>query len=114
MADYMINKKERQLGLQHALSLKIQKKEFFIIENLQFENSTVKEFFHFKKIHNIDSNSVLLIDNEKNQMVLKAIGNIHEANFLPIIGINVLSVIQNKFVICTEKALTVLQERGIL
>jgi hypothetical protein len=47
-------------------------------------------------------------------MVLKAIGNIHEANFLPIIGINVLSVIQNKFVICTEKALTVLQERGIL
>jgi large subunit ribosomal protein L4 len=112
--DYKINKKERVLGLQHALSLKIENKELLVVNEINFKNSTVKEFLQFKKGYGLDTNSVLLIDEEKSMTILKAISNIHEANFLPIVGINVLSLIDNKFVIITANALKALQERGVL
>jgi large subunit ribosomal protein L4 len=112
--DYKINKKERVLGLQHAISLKIQNKELVVVKEMDFKQSTVKEFLQFKKNYGIETNSVLLIDEEKSMTILKAISNIHEANFLPIVGINVLSLIDNKFVIITANALKVLQERGVL
>ena len=112
--EYKINKKERVLGLQHAISLKIENKELVVVKEMDFKQSTVKEFIQFKKNYGINTNSVLLIDEEKSMTILKAISNIHEANFLPIVGINVLSLINNKFVIITANALKALQERGVL
>jgi large subunit ribosomal protein L4 len=112
--DYKINKKEKTLGLQHALSFKIKEQKFLVIENLNFDSGTVKAFLQFKKIFDIKTNSILFIDNEKNNFILKAINNLHESNFLPVMGINVLSVIKNDILICTEGALKVLNERGVL
>ena len=112
--DYKINKKEKVLGLKHAMSLKIQKKELFILDKIDFSASTVKAFLEFKKIHGIETNSVLLVDREKNEKILKSINNIHEANFLPVVGINVLSVVENQILILSEEALKTLQERGII
>lgn len=112
--DYKINKKERLLGLKHAISLKIENKELLVVEDIEFKKSTVKEFLNFKKSYHIETNSVLLIDEEKSISILKAISNINEANFLPIVGINVLSLIENKFIIITAGALKTLQERGVL
>lgn len=112
--DYKINKKEKMLGLQHAISLKIQKNEILLLDELNFKNSTVKDFLQFKKSHEIDTNSVLFIDTDKNSSILRSISNIHEANFLPVGGINVLSIIENEILICSEEALNKLQERGII
>jgi large subunit ribosomal protein L4 len=112
--DYKINKKERLLGLKHAISLKVKNKEVIIIDKLEFKNISVKEFLHFKKQLSLDTNSILFVDKTKNDNVLKSISNIVEANFLPIIGINVLSLIENKFLVCTEEAFRVLQKRGAL
>lgn len=112
--DYKINKKEKLLGLKHAISLKIDNKELLVIKDMNFKKSTVKEFLEFKKNYGIETNSVLLIDEEKSLTILRAINNIHEANFLPVVGVNVLSLINNKFVIMTENALKTLQTRGVL
>jgi len=112
--DYKINKKEKVLGLKHALSLKVEKKELFILDTIDFTASTVKALLEFKKIHGIKTNSLLLVDSEKNEKILKSINNIHEANFLPVVGINVLSVVENQILIMSENALKTLQERGVI
>ena len=112
--DYQINKKEKVLGLQHAISLKAENNELIIVNEIDFKTSTVKEFISFKKSFNIDTNSVLLIDKEKSMTILRAISNLHETNFLPVVGINVLSLIDNKFLIITEGAVEALKERGVL
>lgn len=112
--EYKINKKEKVLGLKHALSLKVKNSELLVVDEINFKNSTVKEFFNFKKIYNIDTNSILIIDEEKSLTILKAINNLYEPNFLPVVGINVLSIVKNQILIITEKALKVLQERGVL
>jgi large subunit ribosomal protein L4 len=112
--DYKINKKEKLLGLKHAFSLKVKNKEIIIIDKLEFNNISVKEFLHFKKQMNLNTNSILFVDNCKNENLLKSINNIKEANFLPVVGINVLSIIENKFLICTEEAFKILKMRGVL
>lgn len=109
-----MNKKERVLGLQHAMSLKIQENNIIIVEDLKFPTFTVKGFLEFKKQHGMTTNSILLMDVNKSNEVLQSINNIHEAHFLPVIGINVLSLVKSEIFVCTELALKALQERGVL
>lgn len=110
---YSLNKKVRLLGLKHAISLKIKKKQIIILDKIDF-NNRVKSFKEFKSKLSIKTNSILMVDVEKNSKVLMAINNLSQTNFLPVIGINVLSILKNKLLICTENVIDVLKKRGVL
>lgn len=115
--DYSINKKERLLGLKHALGMKVHQNHFIVMQELNSINGTVKSFKAFLQQHKIPTESLLILDvagNENNLNILKSINNVYKANFLPTVGLNVESIVRNTMIVCSENALIQLKERGIL
>ena len=114
---YSINKKERVLGLQHALAMKIEEKHFIVLSEFNTISGTVKSFLAFLQQHNIPRSSLLILDeqnNTNNTNILKSIRNIYKTNFLPVVGINVESIVRNNIIVCSENALMQLKERKVL
>lgn len=112
---YSINKKEKLLGLKHALGLKVHQKEILILEKIDLA-STVRSLKEFCTRYDLDlkKSSFLIIDNEKKENILKAINNIHNVNYLPLTGVNVQSIIKNEKLILSEDALMQLKAKGVL
>lgn len=111
--EYIINKKEKLLGLQHAISAKVLNKEILILKEIRLDG-TVKSFKGFLKIHEINTQKILIVDKEKNSMILKSINNVYGVDFLPTMGLNVESVAKTTKLIFSENALMELKERGII
>ncbi len=111
--EYHLNKKARVLGLKHSLSLKVKNEDLLIFKQIHME-STVKSFKEFLKKNQIEEKKILFVDLEKQESILHAINNVHNVNFLPVIGLNVASIEKSRKIIFSENAILDLKKRGIL
>jgi large subunit ribosomal protein L4 len=107
---YDLQKKVRKLGLKMALSEKIKHGKLIIVNSLKYdERMKTKDFI--SKFP--DMKTVLFIDSDKNENILRALSNIVGYDYIPQIGANVYDIIKKDKVVISVDAVKQLEERLI-
>lgn len=103
------NKKERNLALRSALSLKFQEKELIVVENLNLATNKTKDLI--KILKDLKSNKkTLLVTNEENANLTLSARNNNELSMLVVNEINVFDLINNNSLIIDEASVKKLEE----
>ncbi|OED45340.1 50S ribosomal protein L4 [Rickettsiales bacterium (ex Bugula neritina AB1)] len=110
--EYKLNKKLRKKALMESFRMKIMENKLLVIDNLNIEKPSTKTILDVKK--NFNSNSILFVDMEKNINLLKSLSNVYKVDFIPQIGINVLSLVGRDLILISKNAFDRLIERGVL
>lgn len=103
------NKKERNLALRSALSLKFQDKELIVVENLNLSTNKTKDLI--KVLKDLKSNrKALLVTNEENLNLSLSTRNNKDLSMIIVNEINVLDLINNNSLIIDEASVKKLEE----
>lgn len=95
-------KKMKKASLLSALSAKVQANEVFGLTDLRKASGKTKEMV--KLIELVNKKSVLIVDAENNEMVMRAVRNIQGATFLSAREINVFEVMKHQGLVLTGEA----------
>jgi len=103
-------KKIRRLGLKHAFSSKLKDGKLLIINSLTLDQPKTAELL--TKLNNFQGKSFFIIGSDKieNNFLLAA-KNIRNATLVPQIGANVYDVIKHDYVLISQEAVEILEER---
>ena len=105
---YSLPKKVRKLGLKIALSSKILEKKLFFVDDLKLEKDSYKKFRSLIKT----DEKILFIDSKfDDQSFLRAISNHYNANYLPVIGMNVYDIINSGKIYISKNAIKDVETR---
>jgi large subunit ribosomal protein L4 len=103
-------KKIRKLGLKHALSDKFMSGELYFIDNMSMSAPKTSELV--KKLSNFGSGKFFIIDGSTVDVNLKLSSlAIPNTCVVPVIGANVYDIIKSDYVLISESALPLLEER---
>jgi large subunit ribosomal protein L4 len=107
---YEIPKKKKQIALAMCLSQKLKDKKIIFVDNLEFNEIKTKKFLEVCKNLNLEE-KILFVDAEKNQNIFLSMRNVVGFDFLPVIGLNPLSIVKSKKLVITESAIQSLEKR---
>lgn len=103
-------KKVRKLGLIHALSEKFAEGKLLVIDSLKLDNP--KTSFLVNMLNKFQGKSFFVIDgNEVDINFSLAAKNIYNTMIVPQIGANVYDIIRHEYVLLSQEAVNVLEER---
>ena len=103
-------KKVRKLGLMHALSSKVAKGEFFIVDFDKVKELKTSELA--KKVKELGWKRALVIDGTSvNPEFAKAAKNIVGLDILPSVGANVYDILKRDTLVLTKQGLAAMEER---
>lgn len=106
---FSLNKKVRKLGLKVALSLKMQKNDIIIVDDVALDN--VKTSLLRQKLNSLGVQKVLILGSEMNSNVIKASANLKGVDFLPVAGLNVVDLLKDRTIIIALDGIKKLEER---
>jgi len=106
---FKVNKKEIKLALRSALSAKLADGELVIVDNLDFEKPSTKAAVAVLKALEIEGRTTIVVGNEDVNAFL-SFRNIPTVDIIPVIEANTYELLDNKHLIMTEEALTILEE----
>eukprot|EP01018_Ginkgo_biloba_P039083 Gb_04540 [translate_table: standard] len=106
-----LQKKVRRLGLKIALSARAAEGKLMVFDNLELPSHKTKHIVNYvSQLEN--SKKLLLVDGGPiNQNLRLATQNLHYANVLPSIGLNVYSILQHDTLVMTLDAVNRIVER---
>ncbi|WP_395476542.1 50S ribosomal protein L4 [Rickettsia endosymbiont of Pantilius tunicatus] len=103
-------KKVRKLGLIHALSEKFSEGKLLVIDSLKLETPKTSNLVNI--LNKFQGKSFFVIDgNEVDVNFSLAAQNIYNTVIVPQIGANVYDIIRHEYVLLSQEAVNVLEER---
>lgn len=108
---FKLNKKVRNIGLKCALSYKAQNNKLIIVNDLSLDK--IKTLDISKKLKETNLHNTLFIDsndNNNNHFAL-SIRNVHKADILKVVGLNVLDVLNHETLVLTRDSIKDIAER---
>ena len=102
--NYQVPKKVRSEALRVALSLKVQSKQFHVVDQIELGNPKTKQALALLKDLEVGDN-VLFVVTEENKNLKLAVRNLPRVDVLPSGGLNVYDLLDHERVICTRDAL---------
>lgn len=108
---FKLNKKVRNIGLKCALSSKAQNNKLIIVNDLSLDK--IKTLDISKKLKETNLHNTLFIDsndNNNNHFAL-SIRNVHKADILKVVGLNVLDVLNHETLVLTRDSIKDIAER---
>jgi large subunit ribosomal protein L4 len=109
---FSLNKKVRDLGLKSALSTKLREGNIIFIDSLDI--GECKTSAMVKKLNSIGINNkekVLMVDSLISNDLKLSSGNLHKVDVLPVIGLNVLDIVNHHKLIISKSAIDNIQTR---
>jgi len=108
-----INKKMKTASVKIILSQKLKDKEIKIIDKFELKEIKTKEFFNvLKQIFKKDiTKSILVLLDKKEQNFKRAVKNIPKIEIANVSDVNILNLLNNKFVILSKEALATLEKQ---
>ena len=103
------NKFARRLALLSALSEKIRQNEVTVIDNLELKEVKTKEVAAILKALNLNK-TTLIVTAEKDELVLRASGNLEKVEVTTADLINVYEVVKNNDCLFTKAAIEKIEE----
>ena len=100
---YKLPKKVRRLALKSALSTKVQDESITVLEALALDVPKTKEMINILAALNINE-KVLIVTNEKDEVVLKSANNLPNVNVQYASQINTLDILAHDKLIITKDA----------
>jgi len=107
---YTIPKTKKRKALLMCLTNKLQEKQLIIVDSLDVEKPNTKYFLKVCENLNINEHA-LFVDCDKNDNFYFSMRNVIKFNFLPLMGLNVLSLAKANQLVITENALKFLEEK---
>ncbi len=107
---YKLPKKQKRLALKVALSAKLKDGELTVVDSLNFEKPRTKDMVAFLKGLNLDSSSVLIVTEDKDENVYLSARNIHGVDVMRAQDLNTYEVLVHQNVVITKDALKKIQE----
>ena len=107
--EYKLNKNVRDLGLKTALSLKLKNNSIIILDHADIKSHKTADLS--KQVGNFGEKSMLFIDVNPNDNLKRATANLYKIDVLPVVGINVLDILQHDKLILTVDAVKKIEER---
>ena len=104
------NRKERQLALKSALSMKVEEKEVIVIDKLEVKTPKTKEMVEILKTLKVADKKVLLVVKEFDDNLILASRNIQNLVLILADEINVLDVVGTDVMVITEEAMKYVEE----
>jgi large subunit ribosomal protein L4 len=106
---YEIPKKARRNALKSALSLKLKAKRIMVLEELSLAEAKTKAAAEWLKGLNLDS--ALIVEGAGNRNLFLALRNIPKVKAVDPMRLNVYDVLNHKWLVFSEQALTSVMER---
>lgn len=100
--DLSMNKKARSSALCSVLSLQYQNKNITVLDKMEMDQISTKEFVQFMKRFEIEKS--LIVTDEVNNNLLLSARNVAHVKMLPISGLNVHDMLKYKNIIFTQNA----------
>ncbi len=107
--DFKVNRKERLAALRSALTLRVQKGETVIVDDLQLEAPKTQQFISV--LAGLGLGDALFVLAAKNDNIELASRNLKNITVLPPIGVNVYDVLRRGKLVMTRAAVEALTER---
>lgn len=104
-----MNKKERKLALQSALSYKVIKNKLVAVENLNIEDSKTKTMLDLISNLKLDK-KILFVTTDLSENLILASRNLKNVRIVLPNEMSVLDIIENKNMVVTEEAIKVIEE----
>ncbi len=109
---YPLPKKVRKLGLKMALSDKAQNKAVVIVDNIDLgDTPKTKRAFEFLKEQKIDSEKVLIVIPQKDEVIYKSFRNLPNVRVLTSEGLNVYDILWSDRLVIVKEALEGIYKR---
>ncbi len=99
-----MNKQAKDGALLSALSQKIRDDEVIFIDEIKVDAPKTKEMVKFLKAFNLDKSVLIVMDNA-DQAVLRAVSNIQKVYTIPVEQINTYDVVKNAKVVISKTAI---------
>jgi len=110
--EYKLSKKYRKLALKMALSVKAKNGAIYVLDSIvSSEKPKTKIAFGLLKEKGLSDKKVLVITDDKNDVVSKSFSNIPSTKVLPVIGLNVYDVLWADAVLVQKDALENIYKR---
>ena len=108
-----VNKKMKKASVKIVLSQKLKDKEIKIIDKFELKEIKTKEFFKvLKQIFKKDiTKSILVLLDNKEQNLRRALKNIPRVEITNVSDVNILNLLNNKFVMFSKEALSALEKQ---
>ena len=104
-----MNYKAKEVALFAALSQKIRNDEVVFIDEIKVDSPKTKEMVAFLKAFNLDASVLMVLDNA-DEAVLRAIANLKKVNAIQAKQINTYDVVKNAKLVISKKAVEYIQE----
>ncbi|CAI5458171.1 unnamed protein product [Closterium sp. Yama58-4] len=110
---FSLNKKVRALGLKAALSARLREGQLVLYSDLNPGSPKTKDMAQHVATAFPDSKKILFVDGSQraDETLLRASGNLHYVNVLPVVGLNVYSIVQHDALVLSLPALQALEHR---
>ncbi len=109
---FSLNKKVRVLGLKSAMSTRFREGNIIVMDNVDINEA--KTSIIARKLEGIGlkgKEKVLIIDSRISDNLKLSSANLHKIDVLPVIGVNVIDILNHDKIIVTKAALDNLQIR---
>ncbi len=107
---YKLPKKQKRLALKVALSAKLKDGELTVVDSLNFDKPRTKDMVAFLKGLNLDSSSVLVVTEDKDENVFLSARNIPGVDVMRAQDLNTYEVLVHQNLVITKDALKKIQE----
>lgn len=104
-----INRKAKEVALFSALSQKVRDDEILFIDEIKVAEPKTKEMTAFLKAFNLEK-TVLLVMDDQDENVLRAVSNIKEITPINVAQINTYDVVRNAKIVISKKAVEKITE----
>ena len=105
-----VPKKTKRLALKSAFTTKVNEKEFYVIDKLQFDEIKTKSVINVLNNLKIGDSSTLIILDKNDINVIKSSNNIKGVKTSGVNTINVYDLLKYKNVIVTKEAIKMIEE----
>ncbi|MGH1411472.1 MAG: 50S ribosomal protein L4 [Mycoplasma sp.] len=106
-----LNKKEQNLSLRSALSIKMAKQEITIIDSFSLNEFSTKKFLTNLKDLGLDNKKVLIIANQPSDFLAKSVDNVANVLLLGVNQVTTRSILNNDVILASEESIKALEER---
>ena len=107
---FKLNKKFKILARKSALSIKAQNEGIKVLEDFNFEAPKTKNVVSILKGLSVNGNKVLFVTKENDQILFKSARNMEKVSVEEARNISVYDLMDAKYVLIQESALTVINE----
>ena len=105
-----VNRKVRKLAMKSALSFKAKNNQVMILNSLEMEKASTKEFVSILKTLKIDDKKISLVTKEPNNIVTNSSNNIPNIKHFEITKLSVKDIIDSNLLLLTKDVVNSIEE----